>query len=106
MRYNYFVADNKVVCVSHYAGKAVRGIAKCDPKDEFNLDDGKDLAQARCDLKIADKRLKRSNDRYAEACALVEEAMAYKARMEDYQRESLDEYVVAKQKLVDLEIRL
>lgn len=32
MRYRFYVTDNKVICVSSYAGKTVRGVAKCDPQ--------------------------------------------------------------------------
>lgn len=57
-KYTYFVADKqkKVVAVSTYAGKIVRGVAKCDPRDEFSVEDGKKLAAARCAVKIAKKR--------------------------------------------------
>ena len=57
-KYTYFVADKqkKVVAVSTYAGKIVRGVAKCDPRDEFSVEDGKKLAAARCTVKIAKKR--------------------------------------------------
>lgn len=89
MRYNYYAADNKIICVSHYAGKAVRGVAKCDPKDDFDVDAGKKLAQARCDQKISEKRVRRARERYEEALELVKEALTYKARMEAYLTESL-----------------
>lgn len=103
MRYKFFVSDNKVVCVSSYAGKAVRGIAKCDPKDTFNVEAGKQLAQARCDFKIAEKRVKRSAERYDEAIKLLADVMAYKTRMENYKNESYREYMSLKDKLADLE---
>lgn len=89
MRYNYYATDNKIICVSHYAGKAVRGVAKCDPKDDFDIDAGKKLAKARCDQKISDKRARRARERYDEALKIVKEALAYKARMENYLTESL-----------------
>ena len=61
--YTYFVADKqkKVVAVSTYAGKIVRGVAKCDPRDEFSVEDGKKLAAARCAVKIAKKRNANAN---------------------------------------------
>ena len=61
-KYTYFVADKqkKVVAVSTYAGKIVRGVAKCDPRDEFSIETGKKLAAARCNLKVATKRAKRA----------------------------------------------
>ena len=62
-KYTYFVADKqkKVVAVSTYAGKIVRGIAKCDPRDDFSVEDGKKLAAARCAVKIAKKRNANAN---------------------------------------------
>lgn len=62
-KYTYFVADKqkKVVAVSTYAGKIVRGVAKCDPRDEFSVEDGKKLAAARCAVKVAKKRNANAN---------------------------------------------
>ena len=55
-RYKYYT-NNKdvVVAVSSYAGKTVRGVAKCDPRDTFDIEKGKELAAARCNEKIAYK---------------------------------------------------
>ena len=66
----------KVICVSHYAGKAVAGVAKCNIEtDFFDLETGKKLAAARCDVKIMKKKLQRaiskSEQRYTEAVAAV-----------------------------------
>ena len=57
-RYTFYIADNKVTCVTHYAGKEVKGIAKCDPNDTFDSEYGRRLAQARADKKVAIKRYK------------------------------------------------
>lgn len=70
-RYKFFTSDSKVVAVSSFAKKPVKGIAKCDPHDTFSLEDGKRLAAARCDKKISEKRLKRAERKLAEACAAV-----------------------------------
>ena len=40
-RYNYYTTQNKVIAVSTYAGRTVKGIAKCDPRDTFSIDSGK-----------------------------------------------------------------
>lgn len=63
MRYRFFKNENKreIICVSSYAKKPVRGYARCAEGDEFNEELGKDLAQVRCDMKIAQKRI---NKRY------------------------------------------
>lgn len=57
----YYHEENKtVVCTTLYKGQMVRGIAKCDPSDEFNLELGKTLAYLRCKAKFARKKLKRA----------------------------------------------
>ena len=58
MKYTYNISGNKVICVSRYAGKPVRGIAKCcEEYDNFNAETGMKLARLRCDKKIALKRV-------------------------------------------------
>ena len=51
---------SKVIAVSSFAGQTVRGVAKCAPNDEFDLEYGKRLAAARCVVKIASKRMNRA----------------------------------------------
>lgn len=76
-RYKYYKdSKGKVIVVSSYAGKAVRGVAKCNPNDSFDEDVGKQLAQLRCDVKIADKRIKRARDKYDAATRAVNKAQA------------------------------
>ena len=53
-KYNiYEDGKGKVIVVSYYEGRCVRGIAKCSPADEYNSDSEVTIAQARCDSKIA-----------------------------------------------------
>lgn len=62
-KYNFYTdGKTKVVAVSTYAGKVVRGVAKCDVNDTFSLEKGKELAAARCNEKIAKKRLARAQN--------------------------------------------
>lgn len=82
--YDIFKAPNKVIAVSSYAGKTVRGVAKCAPNDKFDADKGADLAMARCGLKIAEKREARAEKKYAEALKIFKEAEAYRDKMEKY----------------------
>lgn len=90
-RYQTFVTGNKVVVVSHYAGKAVRGIAKCDPKDTFDKEVGEKLARLRCDEKIAMKRMKRASAKCDEAMSVVDRAQKKLYDMTDYFLESKQE---------------
>lgn len=83
--YQYY-SDHKtyVICVSSYAGKTVRGVAKCSPEDEFNMSYGMELARARCDVKVAKKRLHRAAAQRKEAMNNLFNAKDRYAKMEDY----------------------
>lgn len=70
-RYNYYRHGNEIICVSRFAGKPVRGVAKCDPRDEFDEERGKEIANLRVDIKVAQKRFKM----YSEKHKALEEAL-------------------------------
>lgn len=84
----YRASDNKIVVVSRYAGKAVRGVAKCNPSDEFDAQKGEDLARLRCDKKIAEKRVARANAAYAEALAALAAAQERVNKMIEYRQDA------------------
>ena len=66
-KYSFYTdGKTKVVAVSTYAGKVVRGVAKCDANDTFSFEKGKELAAARCNQKIAKKRLTRAENKRRE----------------------------------------
>lgn len=71
--YRYIVTPNKVIALSSYAGRPVRGIAKCHPNDTFDVEYGKKLAAARCNYKIAVKRHKAAQDKYYKLAAQLRE---------------------------------
>ena len=83
-KYKFYFGPNKVVAVSTYEGKIVRGVAKCDPRDEFDVTLGKELAAARCNQKIARKRTRRAEKRFKEAAWRVEQAHVQASKMNDY----------------------
>lgn len=79
-KYKFYNYEDKntgskvVICISSYAGKPVKGRAKCSPNDEFDLEAGKALAKARCDYAIAQKREKRALKKASEAYTAAIEA--------------------------------
>ena len=93
-KYTFYTTKNKVIAISTYAGKVVRGIAKCDPRDEFDLEQGKRLAAARCNERIAGKRLRRARKCYNEA---TEDFRVAKARFEKMARYLEDSAIAAKE---------
>ena len=88
-KYKYYVdSKNRVIALSSYAGKAVKGTAKCDPKDEFNMDKGKQLAAARCQAKVSTLRLKRATKKLDEALKALEKAQKFYDDMTMYFNDS------------------
>ena len=73
----YSDGKSTIIATATYAGKTVRGVAKCDPQDEFDYEKGATLAVVRCALKIAKKRLKRSKERLHNATTTLDWATKY-----------------------------
>ena len=95
-KYRFFIAEKdgkpyQVIAVSTYAGKEVRGVAKCDPRDEFNLEFGKQLAAARCAYKIAEKRKARAIAEYRKAAFEADQAAMRFNEMKQYFMDSIDQ---------------
>ena len=101
-KYKFFIANNSVIAVSTYAGKKVRGVAKCNPNDEFSLEAGQKLAAARCNLKIAEKRAKRAKTKFDEAIIATANMMEHRYRMKSYFEDSYREFENAKTELNEL----
>ena len=82
-QYTYHVTEDKVYCITKFAGKAIKGVAKCDPEDTFNLDTGKKLAQLRCIAKIAKKKHKIAIMKMEEARNKLHDATKYMITAEE-----------------------
>lgn len=95
-RYDFYVPETchgkpyQVIAVSSFAGRKVRGIAKCNPKDAFDLEKGKALAAARCDRKIAKRRMARAADKYSDAFAAVLAANERYEKARQYYMDAID----------------
>ena len=83
-KYVFYTTKNKVIAVSTYAGKIVKGIAKCNPNDTFDLEKGKELAAARCNNKVAKKRCKHAIKQLNEARVALSKARKRVEDMENY----------------------
>ena len=90
--------DNKriVVALSTYAGKPVKGIAKCSPEDKFDFDTGKNIAEARCNLAVAIKRCVWARRKVREAYLAKQEADRFYNEMKMYLERSAQDLTKAK----------
>lgn len=102
-RYRFIESGNKIICISTYAKKVVKGIAKCSPNDKFDIEIGKKLAQLRCDEKIANKRANRALGKYFEAADILMDAKAYFDDMQKYYHDSEDKYTKVLEDLEEFE---
>ena len=103
MTFTYSFAENRVYCMTYYAGKTVKGIAKRDPEDEFDLEVGKKLARARCEYKLRKKQLKNKIKRceIAEAELMIAQNHARNAVI--YKIEAEENLEAAKRALEEIE---
>ena len=101
-KYRFITHDNEVIAISTYAGKTVRGVAKLHPQDTFNLENGKKLAAARCNEKIAAKRFARAVKKIKEAEKAYQKEIAWYNRMVDYYNDSATALNEAKEEVKTL----
>ena len=101
--YHYKGKDGKntISAVSSYAGRPVKGYAKCDPRDEFDEEKGKALAAARCNLNVAQKRARRARQKYEEAEMILKLAQEHFEDMKDYRDKSEYAEEVARKNIED-----
>ena len=101
-KYKFITAGNRVIAITTYAGKRVRGVAVCSKDDNFSLEKGKELAAARCALKVAQKRYKRASRKLGEAENACANADSYYDRMICYYEDSFNEVDEARYNLENL----
>lgn len=92
----------RIVAVSTFAGKPVKGHADCHPNDEFDEEYGMALAAARCAEKIAAKRCNRAYSKVDEATAQVNVAMAHLQKMMKYEADAEAHYNTAAYDLAEI----
>ena len=88
IKYKYIVTGNKVIAISSFAKKPVRGIARCMDSDTFNEENGKKLATLRCNEKVAAKRYKRASSYYEQANMMYNIWKSELERAEKYRNDS------------------
>lgn len=101
-RYKFFTnSKGHVYAVSSYCGKTIKGVAKCDPKDTFDLEKGKKLAAMRCNVKICALRAKRMKKKVDEAQKELVNATCYLSNMEDFKSDADASYHTAIKELTN-----
>ena len=105
-KYKFYVTKNKVIAVSTYAGKTVRGVAICADSDNFDLEKGKRLAAARCNAKVAEKRLHNAEAYYKEFTKYMTDIDAEFRDVCKYQADAYERYLQAKNEVENLILSL
>ena len=92
-----------VIALSTYAGKVVKGTAKCLETDEFSLEDGKKLAAARCDAKVCDKRVRRAKKKLLEVSKKIDGLEEIHRKMFKYYTDALEEEIKSNKRLDEIQ---
>ena len=104
MKVNFAEHTNKdgvkeIIAYTNYRGKVVRATAKCNPEDSFSEDKGRTLASARCEAKVARKRVKRAEEKVKMAYRELMKAQKFFVEMKEYQLFASDELFRVNDKL-------
>lgn len=103
----YYNEDSKtIICTTLYKCQMVRGIAKCDPSDEFNIDDGKKLAYLRCRYKFSHKKLKHSHKVCNELLRAFSAMQRKLIKAHEFVNDSEDQFEAAHKELASFELQL
>ena len=102
-KYKFYIHGNRVIAVSTYGGRTVRGVAVCAEGDNFDVEKGKKLAAARCNMRIAEKRAVRARKKWNEAALACGAAEAHYEKMNVYYDDALEAYDMAFQAVAALE---
>ena len=92
----------KVIAVTHYAGRAVRGIAKCAPEDTFDVELGCKIAVARAERKVARAKIRNAAAKYLEAAKAADAAQKRFDDMKQYYIDAVDQFDEAEEQLEKL----
>ena len=89
-KYKFYTNDKKVIAVSTYAKKNVRGVAVCSKDDNFDVDFGMKLAKIRCDKRINEKRLKYLNNKVKDVNTIIDYFISERSKMINIINETYD----------------
>lgn len=103
INYRIYEHGNEVIAVSTFAKRPVRGIAKCSPHDTFDAELGKKLAIARCNRKVAAKRLDRAGNKYEAALNALREAQEAVEAASRYYDDAKEVWAAADDEVYSLE---
>lgn len=103
-KYKYVVRTLKndvkqIFAISSYAGKTVKAKATCSPEDNFNEAKGKELAAARLEVKVSQKRVKNAERKRKIARNTLLDATNHFEKMEGYLNDSKKELAEAEKNL-------
>ena len=101
-KYKFIHNDRETICISSYAKRTVKGIAKASTEDVYDKEKGELLAKARCDYKVAQKRVKNATARLQEAEEILDAVTSYYEKMGHYYDDAITERTVAKNSLESL----
>lgn len=88
--------------LSSYAGKTVKGYAKLHPEDNYDEEIGRKLAAARCNEKVAKKRMKHAEKQVLRALKQVEAANKYLKEMELFHNDTMIQHFDATAEITEI----
>lgn len=101
-KYRFYRHGDTTIAISTYGGREVKGYAKVDPQDSYNEQFGKELAAARCNAKIANKRMMAASRKMLAAAYELDMAQKKFAKMQAYRNDATEAASAAENKVNSL----
>lgn len=98
-KYRFIEKPNLTIAISTFAGKPVKGMAKCNPDDHYDEAYGRALAVARCNLKVASRRVKSAIQKHDAAYNKLIAALKEFDNVTDYKNRAYAAYNEAVEEL-------
>lgn len=102
----YTTGSNKIICVTSYAGRKIRAVAKCSPNDTFDYTKGCELARLRCLVKLQQRRVDRAFQKVKEADIALKQATQNLTQRGEWFSSANKELIEYKKQLKDFEASL
>lgn len=94
--------SRKVICITKYHGKTIRGIAKCSENDAWDVEKGKKLAFQRCYCNFLTKQLQYLSSCESRAEGEYQRAKRERDKIVEIQNRVAEEYMQCFHRLITM----
>lgn len=101
-RYHFYTTGKTTICTTHYHGATVRATTTCHDDDIYDAEHGEDVAKAKVDVKVSNKKLKYIAERKKQIADIISHFQGEYVRFMNYEKEVKEQLAHEEQILNEL----